>query len=125
MEVLLYGYDTPEYGHFGQGLVHCRINFELTTAGGIRKYRAFLDDATDLVVRHGPACRRASTATASPRGGSAANGDVRPRRGTATSSHGARLPGALQSTTASRSAGRKASRLILRAKRAPPFAYPR
>lgn len=47
-----YHYDGAFYGHFGQGLVHTRINFGLRTADGIRKFHAFLDDATDLIVRY-------------------------------------------------------------------------
>jgi Fe-S oxidoreductase len=46
-------YDTSLYGHFGQGLVHCRINFDLRSAGGIQKYRHFIEQAADLVVAHG------------------------------------------------------------------------
>jgi hypothetical protein len=41
------------YGHFGQGCVHTRTNFDLQTADGIRRYRAFVEDAADLVVRLG------------------------------------------------------------------------
>ncbi len=41
------------YGHFGQGCVHTRINFDLETAGGIRQYRAFVEAAADLVVSLG------------------------------------------------------------------------
>jgi FAD/FMN-containing dehydrogenase/Fe-S oxidoreductase len=48
-----YGYRSPMYGHFGQGCVHTRINFDLETEPGIRKFRAFLDQATDIVVAHG------------------------------------------------------------------------
>ena len=48
-----YGYDTSLYGHFGQGLVHTRIDFRLRSAGGVKQWRAFLDDAADLVVAHG------------------------------------------------------------------------
>jgi len=48
-----YGYRSPMYGHFGQGCVHTRINFDLESEPGIRKFRAFLDDATDLVIAHG------------------------------------------------------------------------
>src|SRR5215216_2615851 len=48
-----YGYGTPMYGHFGQGLVHCRINFDLKSARGLRHWRSFLDEAADLVVRYG------------------------------------------------------------------------
>lgn len=48
-----YGYDAAIYGHFGMGCVHCRIPFDLESEAGIAKYRAFLDDASDLVVRMG------------------------------------------------------------------------
>ncbi len=48
-----YGYRTPLYGHFGQGCVHMRMNFDLESAAGIQKFRGFLDDATDVVLRHG------------------------------------------------------------------------
>ncbi|HEX4021031.1 MAG TPA: FAD-binding and (Fe-S)-binding domain-containing protein [Acidobacteriaceae bacterium] len=48
-----YGYRTPLYGHFGQGCVHMRINFDLESEAGIRKFRSFLDEATDIVLRYG------------------------------------------------------------------------
>jgi FAD/FMN-containing dehydrogenase/Fe-S oxidoreductase len=48
-----YGYDTSKYGHFGQGLVHCRINFGLRSAGGLAQWRSFMDEVTSLVVAHG------------------------------------------------------------------------
>lgn len=41
------------FGHFGEGCVHVRINFELTTADGRRQFRAFIEDAADLVVQYG------------------------------------------------------------------------
>ena len=41
------------YGHFGQGCVHTRIDFDLETATGIRNYRSFVEQAADLVVRLG------------------------------------------------------------------------
>ena len=47
-----FGYDTSLFGHFGQGCVHCRINFDLVTVEGIRNYRRFIDKAADLVVKH-------------------------------------------------------------------------
>ena len=47
-----FGYDTSLFGHFGQGCVHCRINFDLATVEGIQKYRRFIDQAADLVVKH-------------------------------------------------------------------------
>jgi len=48
-----YGYDADMYGHFGQGCLHCRIDFDLQSAEGIDTFRRYLDDAADLVVRHG------------------------------------------------------------------------
>jgi len=48
-----YGYNTPIYGHFGQGCIHMRFNFDLETEAGIQKYRRFLDTAADVVLAHG------------------------------------------------------------------------
>jgi FAD/FMN-containing dehydrogenase/Fe-S oxidoreductase len=48
-----YGYSGAFYGHFGQGCLHTRIDFDLETAAGISRWRSFLDDAADLVVGHG------------------------------------------------------------------------
>src|SRR5439155_23426644 len=48
-----YGYRGALYGHYGQGCVHTRIDFDLVTAEGIARFRAFIHDAADLVVRHG------------------------------------------------------------------------
>ena len=48
-----HGYSGALYGHFGQGCVHTRVTFDLLTADGIRNYRSFMDEATDLVVRYG------------------------------------------------------------------------
>ncbi len=48
-----YGYNTPIYGHFGQGCVHLRFNFDLETEPGILKYRRFIDEAADIVLAHG------------------------------------------------------------------------
>jgi FAD/FMN-containing dehydrogenase/Fe-S oxidoreductase len=45
-----YGYECDLYGHFGQGCVHTRIDFDLETAEGIRTFRAFLHDAAKLVT---------------------------------------------------------------------------
>ena len=41
------------YGHFGEGCIHTRLNFDLETAGGIERFRAFLGEAADLVVKNG------------------------------------------------------------------------
>jgi FAD/FMN-containing dehydrogenase/Fe-S oxidoreductase len=48
-----YGYESALYGHFGDGCIHCRINFGLRTEQGVAKWRRFLDEAADLVLRHG------------------------------------------------------------------------
>ncbi|MDQ4071476.1 MAG: 4Fe-4S dicluster domain-containing protein, partial [Actinomycetota bacterium] len=41
------------YGHFGQGCVHTRMDFDLKTAAGIRNLRSFMERAADLVVSYG------------------------------------------------------------------------
>jgi FAD/FMN-containing dehydrogenase/Fe-S oxidoreductase len=48
-----HGYNTSLYGHFGDGCVHARYDFALRTAGGLERFRAFLDEAADLVVAYG------------------------------------------------------------------------
>ena len=48
-----YGLDCSVYGHFSQGCVHCRIDFDLGTKRGIENYRNFIEDAADLVSRYG------------------------------------------------------------------------
>jgi len=48
-----YGYACDLYGHFGQGCVHTRIDFDLETADGIDKFRRFLHEAARLVVSLG------------------------------------------------------------------------
>jgi FAD/FMN-containing dehydrogenase/Fe-S oxidoreductase len=41
------------YGHFGEGCVHCRINFDFFTSAGIAKFRAAMTEIGDLVVEFG------------------------------------------------------------------------
>lgn len=41
------------YGHFGDGCLHVRIDFDLLTRPGLANFRAFLTDAADLVAAHG------------------------------------------------------------------------
>ena len=48
-----YGYRTPMYGHFGQGCVHLRLTFDFKTAEGVAKYRKFIDEAADIVLKYG------------------------------------------------------------------------
>jgi len=48
-----FGYRGAFYGHFGDGCIHTRIDFDLETGDGRRAMRRFLDEAADLVVRYG------------------------------------------------------------------------
>jgi FAD/FMN-containing dehydrogenase/Fe-S oxidoreductase len=48
-----YGYGGDFYGHFGQGCVHTRTNFDLMSKEGIAKFRAFINDAADIVTGYG------------------------------------------------------------------------
>ena len=48
-----YEYKAALYGHFGHGCVHNRVNFDLASAAGVKKWRVFMEDATDLCVRYG------------------------------------------------------------------------
>ncbi len=41
------------YGHFGEGCVHCRIDFQIGDRGGSEAYRRFVEGAADLVAAHG------------------------------------------------------------------------
>ncbi|GKQ36573.1 FAD-binding and (Fe-S)-binding domain-containing protein [Streptomyces sp. A012304] len=43
---------TP-YGHFGDGCIHVRIDFDLLTDAGIARFRRFSEELADLVVSHG------------------------------------------------------------------------
>jgi FAD/FMN-containing dehydrogenase/Fe-S oxidoreductase len=48
-----YGYHCALYGHFGDACVHMRIDFDLVTEEGIKKFRAFVEEAADMVVAMG------------------------------------------------------------------------
>lgn len=48
-----YDYKVSVYGHFGQGCVHCRIPFNMETQEGVEKFRKFMDDASNLVLKYG------------------------------------------------------------------------
>jgi FAD/FMN-containing dehydrogenase/Fe-S oxidoreductase len=47
-----YGYRGDLYGHFGQACVHTRNDFDLESAAGIAKFRAYLDEASDLCIKY-------------------------------------------------------------------------
>jgi FAD/FMN-containing dehydrogenase/Fe-S oxidoreductase len=48
-----YGYTASLYGHFGQGCIHCSIDFDLFTAEGIDRWKKFLNEAAHLVTSYG------------------------------------------------------------------------
>jgi FAD/FMN-containing dehydrogenase/Fe-S oxidoreductase len=48
-----YGFRSPLYGHYGQGCVHTRINFDFSTPKGIKIFREFIDRAADVVISFG------------------------------------------------------------------------
>jgi FAD/FMN-containing dehydrogenase/Fe-S oxidoreductase len=41
------------FGHVGHGCLHTRLDFDFLTPSGVAGYRAFLEDAADLVARYG------------------------------------------------------------------------
>jgi FAD/FMN-containing dehydrogenase/Fe-S oxidoreductase len=51
--VTRFGYQTSIYGHFGEGCVHARIDFDLRTPHGVAHWRNFLREAAQLVVKYG------------------------------------------------------------------------
>ncbi|HVW96164.1 MAG TPA: FAD-binding and (Fe-S)-binding domain-containing protein [Mucilaginibacter sp.] len=48
-----YNYTAALYGHFGQGCIHCRIDFDLLTKEGIATYKEFTVEAARLVLKYG------------------------------------------------------------------------
>ncbi|MGH7683848.1 MAG: FAD-binding oxidoreductase, partial [Vulcanimicrobiaceae bacterium] len=48
-----FGYNPSLYGHFGQGCIHCRVDFDLKTAEGIANWKQFLHEAAKLVSSYG------------------------------------------------------------------------
>lgn len=48
-----YGLHGLPYGHFGDGCVHCRIDYPLTEDDGPQRYKAFVTDAARLVASYG------------------------------------------------------------------------
>lgn len=48
-----FGYQGSVYGHFGDGCIHVRIDFDLQTQPGVEKYRRFVSEAADLVLAYG------------------------------------------------------------------------
>jgi FAD/FMN-containing dehydrogenase/Fe-S oxidoreductase len=48
-----HGLDCVFFGHYGQGCAHTRIGFDLKTAEGVKRFRDFHEEATDLVLSYG------------------------------------------------------------------------
>jgi len=48
-----HGLSGAYYGHFGEGCMHMRIDFDLLSARGLAAFRSFVEQATDLVVALG------------------------------------------------------------------------
>ena len=48
-----FGLDALPYGHFGDGCVHARIDFPLTSAGGSDTYRRFVEQAATIAASYG------------------------------------------------------------------------
>ncbi|MEV0345010.1 FAD-binding and (Fe-S)-binding domain-containing protein [Nonomuraea sp. NPDC050680] len=45
-----HGLSGASYGHFGEGCMHMRIDFDLMSRAGLATFRSFAEQATDLVV---------------------------------------------------------------------------
>ncbi len=48
-----YGWRPSIFGHFGQGCIHIRVPFELTTQPGLEAFSSFMEEATSLVIKYG------------------------------------------------------------------------
>jgi FAD/FMN-containing dehydrogenase/Fe-S oxidoreductase len=48
-----HGYMAALYGHFGDGVTHCRINFDFHSEPGLESYRRFMREAAQLVHSYG------------------------------------------------------------------------
>ncbi|WP_437090141.1 FAD-binding and (Fe-S)-binding domain-containing protein [Streptomyces hundungensis] len=48
-----YGLRGTPYGHFGDGCIHVRIDFDLLTPAGVGRFRSFSEELAELVVAHG------------------------------------------------------------------------
>ena len=48
-----HGYTAALYGHFGDGVTHCRVNFDFHSEPGLESYRQFMREAAELVHSYG------------------------------------------------------------------------
>ncbi|WP_091294494.1 FAD-binding and (Fe-S)-binding domain-containing protein [Amycolatopsis xylanica] len=48
-----HGRQSVVYGHYGEGCLHMRLDFDLLSEPGIARFRTFLEQSADLVAAHG------------------------------------------------------------------------
>jgi FAD/FMN-containing dehydrogenase/Fe-S oxidoreductase len=48
-----HGLQSVVYGHYGEGCLHMRLDFDLLSERGIADFRRFLEESADLVAAHG------------------------------------------------------------------------
>ena len=48
-----FGFERTFYGHFGDGCLHLRSEFDFQTPKGRKEFRSFVEQAAELVVRYG------------------------------------------------------------------------
>ncbi len=48
-----FGLTAMPFGHFGEGCVHMRLDFDLITKPGRSRFREFLESSAEVVARHG------------------------------------------------------------------------
>jgi len=48
-----HGLQGTTFGHFGEGCIHVRIGFDFRRLDGVARFRSFMSDAAELVVKHG------------------------------------------------------------------------
>ena len=48
-----HGYSAALYGHFGQGCIHCRVDFRLSDADGVAAWKRFMVEAAEMIRRYG------------------------------------------------------------------------
>ena len=48
-----HGYTAALYGHFGDGVTHCRVNFDFHSDRGLANYRRFMREAAKLMHSYG------------------------------------------------------------------------
>jgi FAD/FMN-containing dehydrogenase/Fe-S oxidoreductase len=48
-----HGRQSVVFGHYGEGCLHMRLDFDLLSEPGVAEFRSFLEQAADLVAAHG------------------------------------------------------------------------